>query len=328
MDRNWMYDRYYDGNRGEIKEIFKLGVALFLKAAKRSNIVISEGGIRCSCASCDCRWIRSEDEIKYDLYTKGFRLNYWIWTSHGETIMSDPPALSATNFGVVYQGSSSSSAPIVPAQNYQHYPFNEMNHMITDALGIGLADDGDEYDGDQVPNADAQRFFNLLKDTNEPLFEDSTDSKLTVCVRLLGLKCNFLIPELAMDAIAKLVLDTTPIYARSDLPRTYYEAKQLVSKLGLGVKRIHCCINGCMLFYNNEFGVNDGDLVQCKFCQEPRYRQTKNSRSKRGKPVPRQAMFYLPIVSRLQRLYASLQTARKMTWHSENYEQRKRSGEL
>jgi hypothetical protein len=27
-------------------------------------------------------------------------------------------------------------------------------------------------------------------------------------------------------------------------------------------------------------------------------------------------------------LYASLQTARKMTWHSENYEQRRSSGEL
>ncbi|GAU34021.1 hypothetical protein TSUD_393670 [Trifolium subterraneum] len=209
------------------------------------------------------------------------------------------PASSATNIGVVYQGSSSSNAAIVPAQNYQHYPFNEMNHMIIDALGIGVANnEEDEYDGDQLPNANAQRFFNLLKDTNEP-----------------------------MDAIAKLVLDTTPIFARSDLPQTYYEAKQLVSKLGLGVKRIHCCINGCMLFYN-EFGVSDDDLVQCKFCQEPRYRQTKNLRSNRGKPIPRKAMFYLPIVSRLQRLYASLQTARKMTWHSENYEQRKRSGEL
>ncbi|GAU25311.1 hypothetical protein TSUD_375750 [Trifolium subterraneum] len=133
MDRNWMYDRYYNGKRGELKEIFKLGVALFLKAAKRSNIIIS---------------------------------------------------------------SSSSSAPIVPAQNYQHYPFNEMNHMITDALGIGVANN-DEYDGDQLPNADAQRFFNLLKDTNEPLFEDSTDTKLTVCVRLLGLKCNYPIPTTA-----------------------------------------------------------------------------------------------------------------------------------
>ncbi|MCI77125.1 hypothetical protein A2U01_0098395, partial [Trifolium medium] len=60
-----------------------------------------------------------------------------------------------------------------------------------------------------------------------------------------------------MDQIAKLMLHTTPISARGDLLQSYYEAKQLVSKLGLGVKRIGCCINGCMLFYNNEFGVSD-----------------------------------------------------------------------
>jgi hypothetical protein len=83
-----------------------------------------------------------------------------------------------------------------------------------------------------------------------------------------------------------------------------------------------------MLFYNNEFGVSDGDLVECKFCQEPRYRETKNSQSGRRKPVPRKFMFCLPIVLRLQRMYASLQTARKMTWHSENVEKRRSSGEL
>jgi hypothetical protein len=107
----------------------------------------------------------------------------------------------------------------------------------------------------------------------------------------------------------------------NDMPQNYYQAKQLVSKLGLGVKRIDCCVNGCMLFYSNEFGVSDDNLVECKFYQEPRYRQTKNSRSSKRKQVPRKAMFYLPIVSRLQRLYASLETSRKMTWHSENYEQ-------
>jgi hypothetical protein len=31
-------------------------------------------------------------------------------------------------------------------------------------------------------------------------------------------------------------------------------------------------------------------------------------------------MFYLPIVLRLQRMYALLQTATKMIWHSDNYE--------
>ncbi|PNX59693.1 hypothetical protein L195_g059814, partial [Trifolium pratense] len=154
--------------------------------------------------------------------------------SHGETIPSAPTS-SDTNIGVVYQGASSNNAPIVAAQNYQHYPFNEMNDMISDALGFNVVNNGleDEYDGDELPNAEAQRFFNLLRETNEPLFEGSTDSKLTVCVKLLGIKSQYLVPELAMDLIAKLVLETTPISARGDLPQTYYEAKQLVSKLGL-----------------------------------------------------------------------------------------------
>jgi hypothetical protein len=269
---------------------------------------------------CQCTRFRSEDEIKLHLFKHGFQPNYWNWTSHGESFPGDEG------------GSSSTAAPVLLApQNYnQHYPFAAMNDMIEDALGFNVVNNGseDEYEGDELPNAEAQRFFKLLKDTNTPLFEDSTESKLTVCIKLLGLKSNYLVPELAMDLIAKLCFVTTPMSFRGDLPQTYYEAKQLVSKLGLGVKRIDCCINGCMLFYDNEFGVSDGDLLECKFCQEPRYCGTRNSRSSRRKPVPRKSMFYLPIVSRLQRLYASLQTARKMTWHSENVEKRRSSGEL
>jgi hypothetical protein len=49
----------------------------------------------------------------------------------------------------------------------------------------------DEYDGDKLPNAEAQIFYKLLKETNEPLqFEGSTDSKLTVCIKLLGYKVS------------------------------------------------------------------------------------------------------------------------------------------
>ncbi|KAK2417513.1 hypothetical protein QL285_039804 [Trifolium repens] len=320
MDRRWMYDRYDDGKRGQVKEVFKLGVKLFIDSVKLRPVVLSEGGIRCPCVKCQCTRFHSEDEIKLHLFKHGFQPNYWNWTSHGESFPGDEG------------GSSSTAAPgLLAPQNYnQHYPFAAMNDMIDDALGFNVVNNGseDEYEGDELPNAEAQRFFKLLKDTNTPLFEDSTESKLTVCIKLLGLKSNYLVPELAMDLIAKLCLVTTPMSFRGDLPQTYYEAKQLVSKLGLGVKRIDCCINGCMLFYDNEFGVSDGDLVECKFCQEPRYCGTRNSRSSRRKPVPRKSMFYLPIVSRLQRLYASLQTARKMTWHSENVEKRRSSGEL
>ncbi|CAJ2639558.1 unnamed protein product [Trifolium pratense] len=324
MDRSWMYDRYYNGKRGQVKEVFKLGVQLFIDTVKQRPVVVKEGGIRCPCMVCQCRRFFSEDEIKFHLYTKGFQPNYWVWTSHGESFSSDRSRVD------VNQGGSTSAGPAVSvAQNYhEHYPVNEMNNMITDALGINVANNGsgDEYEADELPNDEAQRLFNLLKETSKPLFEGSEDSKLTMCVRLLGIKSQFLVPELAMDEMIKMMLDVTPI--PGDLPQSCYEVKQLVSKLGLGVKRIDCCVNGCMLFYNNEFGVSDGDLAECKFCKEPRYCETKNSQSSSKKPIPRKVMFYLPIISRLQRLYASLQTAGKMTWHSKNYEKRKSSGEL
>jgi len=51
------------------------------------------------------------------------------------------------------------------------------------------------------------------------------------------------------------------------LPKNYYDAKRLVSKLGLTARRIDCCIQGCMLFYDNEYGKNDGALIHCKFCE-------------------------------------------------------------
>ncbi|KAK2361949.1 hypothetical protein QL285_087052 [Trifolium repens] len=208
----------------------------------------------------------------------------------------------STSVAPMNQGASSSGVreSFVMPQNYQHYdPFNEMNDMITNALGFNVPNyvpndvddpDDDEYDADvniEQPHDEAQRFFDLLKETNKPLFEDNHD----------------------------------------DLPKNYYEAKQLVAKLGLEVKRIDCCVNGCMLYYNNEFGVSDGALLECKFCQEPRYRVTRNSRASRRKPIPRKAMFYLPIIPRLQRWYTSVQTASKMTWHRENYERRKMSVE-
>jgi len=67
-----------------------------------------------------------------------------------------------------------------------------------------------------------------------------------------------------------------------------------------------------MLFYDNEFGKNDRALEECKFCDSPRYRLNRNGRTLN------KSMFYLPIIPRLQRLFASMKTASHMTWHHSN----------
>ncbi|KAI5443990.1 hypothetical protein KIW84_012571 [Lathyrus oleraceus] len=90
-----------------------------------------------------------------------------------------------------------------------------------------------------------------------------------MCVRLLAAKSNWNVPDQCLEFFAKMILDATP--TKDNLPTSFYDAKKLVTKLGLEVRKIDCCISDCMLFYDNEFGTSDGALKECKFCKSQRY---------------------------------------------------------
>jgi len=53
----------------------------------------------------------------------------------------------------------------------------------------GHMDNEDEY-VEESPNAEAQRFYNMLATTNEPIFDGATESKLSVAIRLLAARTN------------------------------------------------------------------------------------------------------------------------------------------
>ncbi|KOM41381.1 hypothetical protein LR48_Vigan04g157900 [Vigna angularis] len=122
-----------------------------------------------------------------------------------------------------------------------------------------------------------------------------------MCVRLFSCKSNWNIPNQCIDFIAKMIRDATPI--KSGLPKTYYDAKKCVSKWGLQSQRIDCCVDGRMLFYDNEYGKNDITLLKCKFCGKPRY-QPRKTGTTTTKQVLVKLMFYFPLILRLQRMYA------------------------
>ena len=314
MDRSWMYDRVFPGRSG-LKWRFVEGVEEFLFIAKKDDQYAALGGIRCPCLRCSFQFIKTDDTIRSHLYKDGFTPDYFVWTRHGEV---PPGVLRRRNNVVPVQVVAPTTAyPDVATTSGGQIiqPLEVYQGMISHAVGVNLDFEEPEYDAEEVPNEEAQRFYMYLSETNKPLFEGSTDSKLSVCVRLLGLKSQFNVAELCMEYMTRLMLDTTTI--RGLLPQSYYDAKRLVSKLGLKSKRIDCCVYGCMLYYSNEFGINDGELSECKVCGEPRYRASRKGTS-RGKRVPQKAMFYLPLIPRLQRMFTSLETAGKMTWHHEN----------
>ena len=150
---------------------------------------------------------------------------YWIWTFHSEEVPS------------VYSGEherhfpSSSTIDHTSKMNQIMY----MQEMLNNALGQHDSfEEADDSHLEDSPNDFTQRFYNLLAEANEPAFEGVTESKLSVCIRLLSFKSNWNIPNQTLDNIAKLILDLTP--PNNFLPNNYYVAKRLVSKLGLKSK--------------------------------------------------------------------------------------------
>ncbi|CAK8577297.1 unnamed protein product [Lathyrus sativus] len=294
--RSWMYDRTYPGRR-RLKPHFKEGVVAFLTYAFAQDCCRSEGGVRCPCLKCGCRNIISDpNEVKRHLEKDGFRPNYWVWYSNGEILpeMNREASSSQTRIGVEIGRETSSSQ----SHLQDHEQFNLIDDMVDDALGVNVTyDEPQDFDADELPNEEAQKFYQLLKEIDIPLFEGSSDSMLSMCVRLLAAKSNWNVLDQCLEFFAKMMLDATPV--KENMPKSYYDAKRMVSKLGLKVKKIDCCIGGCMLFYDNEFGTNDGGLEECKFCQSPMYLVHNKGVDQKQKRVAVKSMFYLPIIPRL-----------------------------
>ncbi|XP_058752195.1 uncharacterized protein LOC131625348 [Vicia villosa] len=125
--RSWMYDRMYAGRRG-LKPLFEEGVKLFITWAFDQECCREEGGVRCPCLKCGCRRIISDPkEVETHLKRKGFKENYWVWTSNGEEMPINMPETS--NF---QHGSCSRSH-----MEYEEQ-FNLHDDMIGDALGTKM----------------------------------------------------------------------------------------------------------------------------------------------------------------------------------------------
>ncbi|PKU64865.1 hypothetical protein MA16_Dca019942 [Dendrobium catenatum] len=70
-----------------------------------------------------------------------------------------------------------------------------------------------------------------------------------------------------------------------------------------------------MLYYKD-----DAVEVFCRTCNAPRFKPYSGKQRRAKKDVSYSHLFYLPIILRLQRLYASMSSAGHMRWHKEKIE--------
>ena len=294
MDREWMYKRFTEDRR-YISPEFIDGVEAFVEYACQQSAYMDKDKIRCPCRNCKNQAYRLPVYVKLHLGNHGFIKNYYQWVCHGEPSTASSSAHSQTN--------TSSIGDVEGSNSYRN--------LVIDAIGHDL---NPQTDGNETepPDPKTQKLYDLLHKADEPLWSGCSKlSQLSTVARLLNIKSEGRITEKVFDDILKLLKDALP--SDNKLVGSFYDTKKYAADLGLPCQKIHCCINGCMLYWDKDI-----DATICKFCEHPRYKQRKRGVKKRRTEVPHCFMHYFPLVPRLQRLYASKVTAKHMRWHAEH----------
>lgn len=116
-------------------------------------------------------------------------------------------------------------------------------------------------------------------------------------------------PGVSKSAFSRLlyILHCFILPANNNLPSSYADLYKKIQAFLSPVKDYHCCVNDCVVFRDSAAG-EYSKLSQCPKCNEERYRQ--------GTTIPRKRFKYIPLESRVRRLFADKRTSRLIQSHS------------
>jgi hypothetical protein len=88
-------------------------------------------------------------------------------------------------------------------------------------------------------NPEVQKFFELLKVSEEVVHEHMTMSILSFMTQLMPIKSKFVFSNNCYKELLKLISDVLP--TNHKLPRDMYQSKKLLSILGMDYEKIDIC---------------------------------------------------------------------------------------
>jgi len=119
----------------------------------------TRGSTKCPCRKCKKKKYLHPDVVMMHLLHKGFIKDYLCWYAHEELFVRNESIVER----VVGSTSSASNVHGVPNDNNNPY-----KNMVMDAMRMNQGNVSQCPIIEEEPNADATRFFDLLKDSNEP----------------------------------------------------------------------------------------------------------------------------------------------------------------
>jgi len=158
------------------------------------------------------------------LLHKEFIENYQCWYAHREVFVSK------RRMRETVVRSTSSASNVHEAANNNTSPYR---NMVMDAMRMNQDNVSQCPTVEEEPNADAAKFFDLLKDSDEPLWDGCTNhSKLSVVAHVFTIKSDHELSEAGYDKIIEWVRSILP--EGNKLKENFYAAKSMMKPLDLG----------------------------------------------------------------------------------------------
>ncbi|KAL6587746.1 hypothetical protein OROMI_000724 [Orobanche minor] len=302
-DRSWMDNRKVIGMRGCTEE-FTRGVKYFVEFARLHPECIHDGMLRCPCYRCRNLKVESDGVIKLHLMKFGFVDNYKRWILHGEPRNSFRDVQRRLSIATNSINESEAEAMIVEEEQTV-----DMIDMVRDAAGPSF---DWEPNSEEEPNYNAKSFLRMMDSANEKVYPGAKSTVLESVAELLNIKADSNMSQHTYNRITAWA-QRTLLPEKNNMVANFYDTKKLVGHIGLGYEKIDCCRNQCMLFYKEDEG-----LQSCSVCGLSRYKSPRRGSAKRKKNVPHKQLRYMPLIPRLQRLYASKDSSEAMRWHKES----------
>jgi hypothetical protein len=168
-----------------------------------------------------------------------------------------------------------------------------------------------EINHEDPPTPEVQKFFDMLRASEEPLHEHMIVSVLAFVTHIASIKSKFTFSNKCYKKLLSLVSDVLP--SNHKMPKDIYQSKKLLSALSMEYEKINVCKDNCMIFYKEH-----KDEMKCSKCGKSRFVEVVNEDGEKvTMKTTHKQLHYMPLTPRMKWLFISKKITRHMRWHKE-----------
>jgi hypothetical protein len=196
-------------------------------------------------------------------------------------------------------------------------PYHDIQQQLFDTFAVGdrLPDETphvfeDDIQDDEVLDDhtdDLEQLDNLYREGTRPLYKGTNVNTISATIVLINMAVIHNISNAYVDELLKY-LSTILLPSQNKLPRSHYEAKKLIQKLGLNYNIIHTCPKGCVLYR--------GEYEHLDKCPKEGYGLSRFIAG--SESIPAGVIRHFPLIPRLLRMFRSPTILKLLCFHSDN----------